>query len=126
MSEIITVQLIASVGALLVAVVGLIGGNRKLRSIGADAAEARNQTANTHDTNLRDDIDAMRREVAGVKSDVSEVHDELRGVRRDINGLRQDDGEIRRQMRIDAERAKAALKAHILAAGDEHEGQPDG
>lgn len=123
MSEAITLELISQVGLLLAAVIGLVGGRRKLRQIGADAAEARNQTANTHDTNLRDDIDSMRREigvvkddVGGVKDDIAGVHAELRGVRKDINGLRDDDGEIRRQMRIDAERAQAALKAHIDSA----------
>lgn len=116
MSEAITLELISQVGLLLAAVIGLVGGRRKLRQIGADAAEARNQTANTHDTNLRDDIDSMRRELGGVKDDIAGVHAELRGVRKDINGLRDDDGEIRRQMRIDAERAQAALKAHIDSA----------
>lgn len=56
MTESIWVQLITTAGVLGVAIVqGLM--TRRLKAIGADAAEARNQTKNTHQTNLRDDLD---------------------------------------------------------------------
>lgn len=112
----ITVQIIATVGLVVVAWIG----NRKLNRIGADAKEARNQTANTHETNLRDDLDDLHagvrevtRQVREVYEDLQSVHGDVRGIRRDINGLRADDGEIRLQLRLERERAMQALEDHV-------------
>lgn len=121
------VQLIATFGLVVVALIG----NRKLNRIGADAKEARDQTANTHDTNLRDDLDELRNRQATLGDELKSqqatlgsdlglvmetfkaVHDDVRGIRHDINGLREDNGEIRRKQRMDASRARRDLRDHI-------------
>lgn len=66
-SAAVTVQLIASLGLVLVALVG--AATPVWRRLGrikaaaeathAEAAQAREQVANDHDTNLRDDMDAV-------------------------------------------------------------------
>lgn len=56
------VQVVTTVGVVIVAVIQA-AANRRLKVIGRDAAEARSQTANTHDTNLRHDIDNIAAKV---------------------------------------------------------------
>jgi hypothetical protein len=59
-------------------------------------AETRDQIRNSHATNLRDDEDKIGRIVA-------EVRDELRDQRRDIGGLRQDLSALRGELRDERE-----------------------
>ena len=86
MTEPVTLQIITTVGLVVVAWLG----NRKLNRIGGDAREARDQTANSHGTNLRDDmdrheekLDAMRLEIRGLHDDDGELGDTVsrQGVR---------------------------------------------
>jgi len=72
---------------------------RTLKIVAADAREARQQTANTHDTNLRDDLDAMRSDIGEVRRSTGVVRRELRGVRRDVGSLQEDVAEVREEQR---------------------------
>lgn len=58
MTEVITTT-ITTIGVVVVAVLQL-KQKRQLNRIGVDAAEARQQTTNSHQTNLRDDVDAAK------------------------------------------------------------------
>lgn len=69
----IIVALIAQTGAILGI---LISTRRKLSSIGDDAREARDQTANSHGTNLRDDLDRIEAKVDRTAADVRALHDD--------------------------------------------------
>lgn len=51
--------LITAAGAVVVAVVGVVG----LRWQGRHLKEVRHQVANSHETNLRDDLDGMRDDI---------------------------------------------------------------
>lgn len=55
MSDAVVVTLITVVGGGLLTILGALLS--KVNAVGKDAAEARDQTANSHDINLRDDID---------------------------------------------------------------------
>jgi len=58
---------------------------KSVRQVAADARETRDQTANTHDKNLRDDLDEKDE---GVHAALANVIEELRETRRDIGGIR--------------------------------------
>ena len=72
MTEPITLQIITVLGGVIVALIG----NRKLNRIGGDAREARDQTANSHGTNLRDDLDRIEGKVDRTAADVRALHDD--------------------------------------------------
>jgi len=55
MSEAVIVTLITVIGGGLIGILGTLAA--KISRVGKDAAEARDQTANSHTINLRDDID---------------------------------------------------------------------
>lgn len=55
----IQTALISAAGAVAVAVVGVVG----LRWQGRHLKEVRHQVANSHETNLRDDLDGMRDDI---------------------------------------------------------------
>jgi hypothetical protein len=103
----------------VITTVGTVLANRpmrkKLEAVAADAREARDQTANTHKTNLRDDLDAFRDEVRQGFEDVATeqgetrrsvgiVRRELRGVRKDVGSLQEDVVEIHDETRTVRER----------------------
>ena len=44
-------------------------------------AEVREQVANTHTTNLREDLDAIHADVRGIRTDVQDLRAEVRDVR---------------------------------------------
>lgn len=118
-------------GTVLVAAVGGFFawlGKRKLDRIGAsassaaaDAAEARNQTANTHETNLRDDLDekfkAVHDKLDAQAAATAEVKDEQREQRRDIGGVR---SEIR-AVRDDASKLRAQVDGNAAAQRLQHD-----
>lgn len=58
MTENVLVQVVTTLGVVVVAVVQALS-HRRLKAIGADAKEARDQTANTHSSNLREDMDKI-------------------------------------------------------------------
>ena len=76
MPDDVVIQLITTGGLIVVAIVG----NKKLNRIGGDAKEARDQTANTHDTNLRDDLDekfaGLARKVDHLGREITSLHDD--------------------------------------------------
>lgn len=112
MSDAIIVQLITTVGLVVVAVIG----NRKLNRIGQDARTTAQQTANEHHDapfpNLRDELTAVRegqedlRVSVGrladaqdaTRQDVGGLHSEVRTVRNDITGMRTDARHDRREI----------------------------
>lgn len=76
MTEPVTLQIITTVGLVVVAWLG----NRKLNRIDGNAREAREQTANEHADaefpNMRDEITALHTDVRGLRNDVLALHDE--------------------------------------------------
>ncbi|WP_194521982.1 DUF2746 domain-containing protein [Cellulosimicrobium sp. JZ28] len=118
--------LIALVAVALITTGGTVLANRpmrkKLEAVAADAREARDQTANTHDTNLRDDLDAFRNEVRRGFEDVSSeqgevrrsvgiARREIRGVRKDVGSLQEDVVEVRDETRTVRERLDEHLSS---------------
>lgn len=81
----------AVVGPLIMLIVGWFL-NRKVNRVEAHTAETLNQVKNSHQTNLRNDIDDIR-------YDIASVHDEVRGVRIEVRGLHKDDEHIREDVR---------------------------
>jgi len=105
--------------------------NRKIRAEAAstrdDVAEIRNQVANTHDSNLRDDLDAKFEEMGskfaavqsgleGVREDLGGIHSETRDLRKDVAGIRTDARQDRRsiaELRAEVgEQIKQGLENH--------------
>lgn len=95
------------VNVLLILVLALItwlsnrGTKRELRGVAADARTAAEQTANTHTTNLRDDLDEKVARIErglgtladaqeATREDIGGLHSEVRDTRKDITGLRDD------------------------------------
>lgn len=108
----VVVQLVTTGGLIVIALIG----RKKLDAIAGDAKEARDQTANTHKSNLRDDIDGLRDDVTGLKDTLGVVHGDLRGLQKDVTGLRSADGTIRKQLALavqDREHALEQLRAEI-------------
>lgn len=64
-----------------------------------DLKAIRHQTENSHDTNLRDDIDEIREMV---RDGMADIRGDISGIRKDIGGLR---GELRieREERIESD-----------------------
>ena len=68
MTEALWVAIIVQTGGVVAAV---LAGGKKLNRIDSNAKETRDQTANTHKTNLRDDLDDIRGEVRGIARQVA-------------------------------------------------------
>lgn len=67
MSEVVVVTLITVVGGGLLGILGTLVAKvnhvgRRVKEVGVDATIAREQTQNSHDTNLRDNIDKNHKE----------------------------------------------------------------
>ncbi|QGJ90179.1 membrane protein [Mycobacterium phage SheaKeira] len=75
------------------------------RTHGKKLGDIKEQVANSHSTNLRDDIDRVIAAVAAVTETVGDVKFQLRDVKQDIGGLRE---ELRfeRQERINGDRIR--------------------
>lgn len=105
--------------------------NKKIRAEAAttreDVAEIRNQVANTHDSNLRDDLDEkfeamstkfglVQTGLEGVRNDLGGLHSETRDLRNDVQGLRADARHDRRsiaEIRSEvAEQVKSGIQEH--------------
>lgn len=80
MTENITIQIITTLGLVVVAWLG----NRKLNRIGSDAKEAREQTANSHQNA---EFPNLREELTAVHADVREVAEIVRGHDRHLERL---------------------------------------
>lgn len=72
MTETVIVQIITTAGVVIVAFMQLLT-NRRLKTVGEDAAEARNQTKNTHETNLRHDLDEVKDKMTGLDEAVGQA-----------------------------------------------------
>ena len=112
LTEPVMVQMITTLGLVITAILG----GRKLNKVGRDAKEARDQTANTHETNLRDDLDSqhasvieglkevildirgLRDDHQATRKDIGILHGAIRGVVRDITGLRETDSQARSEL----------------------------
>lgn len=82
-------ELIAAAGAVLLAVLGMVAAElrrqgRTLRRTAADAAEARDQVANTHQTNLRDDLDGLTQRLDLVLSKQDSTDEQIGALRGEL------------------------------------------
>lgn len=114
MTEAVWVQIITTLGLVVIAVIG----NRKLNRIGGDAREAREQTANTHETNLRDDVDAIAELVRGQSRHLERID-------RHLEDLHTEDESIEQTLGTRAGRLARALADQQAALADaihRHEG----
>lgn len=104
--------LIAIIGAIVALVTLFVQQNRhnrkvsaRLGTIGDDAREAKEQVANTHSTNLRDDMDEFRDEMRAILGEVrkdsardkAELRQELQVIRGDVAQIRESDNADRRE-----------------------------
>lgn len=96
----------AVVVALIVNLCALIGNLVTARRTAARVSEVHEQVHNSHETNLRVDLDGIRSEVRAGRAENRETYQsvrELRGdlvqVREDIRGLRADDAQQRADLR---------------------------
>lgn len=73
---------------------------KTLGVIADDTGAIREQTENSHNTNLRDDVDRVGERIEDAVEKLADLVRDLRGLRQDIGGLR---GELRdeRQERLD-------------------------
>lgn len=105
----VQVAAITAGGTVAVALVGVVvellrRQSKAISTVAEHAAEARDQVANTHSTNLRDDLDAVAYRIDRVL-ELQERHSE------DIAALRQDIAHERRERLAVAER----LDDHMAA-----------
>ncbi|WNM67510.1 membrane protein [Mycobacterium phage Shadow1] len=89
-------------GLALINGVGLVAVWLKTRSTKGTVDTVREHVANSHTTNLRDDIDGLRDAIHGVR-------DHLGDVTRDIGGVRADVGQLRGEVREDRAHAHGRL-----------------
>lgn len=104
------------VGPLLVLVVGWFL-NKRIGKVAEHTTQTLDQVKNSHDTNFRDDVDALHQEVRESREDSRSIHAELREMRTDITGLRRDDAvarsdldSLRRRVRDNEERMHDHLR----------------
>lgn len=100
-----------TVGSVMVARI-----NTQLKRIGADAAEARHQTKNSHDENLRDALDRQhdetRKAIDAVAADVRRLDTSVGGLHEDVRLLHTADG----RQSDSVERLRAEIPTQIEAA----------
>lgn len=113
-TEAVVIQIIITAGVILAAgIPAYLQFKAKLLDIGDDAAEARKQTQNSDQTNLREELDARHELIIGT---LAELTRDLRGIRRDNLDTRKDIGQLRsddRQARRDAYQLRQDLREHI-------------
>lgn len=113
-TEAVITNLVTTIGVVLAAgIPAYYSFKTKLTQIGEDAAEAREQTANTHTTNLREELDVRHELIVGTLSELSK---DIRGVRRDHLSTRQDIGQLRaedRAARRETQGLRQELRDHI-------------
>lgn len=113
-TEAVIIQIIITAGVVLAAgIPAYLQFKSKLLDIGDDAAEARKQTENSHQTNLREELDARHELLIGT---LAELTRDLRGIRKDNLDTRKDIGQLRaedRAARRDTYNLRNDLKSHI-------------
>lgn len=114
LTEAVIAQIVATIGVVLAAgIPAYLTFKSKLTEIGEDAAEAREQTKNTHSTNMREELDARHELIIGT---LAEVTRDIRGIRRDHLDTRKDIGQLRsedRAARREAHQLRQDLRDHI-------------
>lgn len=103
MSEAIIIQLIVTLGVILVpGIPAYFAFKSKLVEIADDAREARVQVKNTHTTNLREEGDERHGEIMDKLEALAETQTEqgrnIRGVRKEIGLLHEADRQVRREL----------------------------
>lgn len=73
MTEAIVIAIITQTALIIVSLIQNRNTSKKTESIAADAKVARDQTANTHNTNLRDDVDVVIGSVQNISKDIRDV-----------------------------------------------------
>ena len=132
MTGVVAAQTIATVGLIIVALITALStraNGKHIARVGQDVAEVRNQTQNSHESNLRVNIDVnheatiaaigqVRAEIATVRGDVGAVRGDLGGLHRDITGLHQADvnqQEALRQAVAEREHALTVIRREVTA-----------
>lgn len=114
LTEVVIAQIVATIGVVLAAgIPAYLTFKTKLTEIGKDAAEARKQTKNTHNTNLREELDARHELVIGT---LAELTRDIRGIRKDNLDTRKEIGQLRaedRAGRRDTYNLRNELRNHI-------------
>ncbi|UTN93224.1 membrane protein [Mycobacterium Phage Sunflower1121] len=91
-------------GLAVVNIAGLVTIWLKARGTHRTMDTVREHVANSHTTNLRDDIDGLRDAIGGVR-------DHLGDVTRDIGGVRADVGQLRGEVRDDRAHAHGRMSS---------------
>lgn len=122
MSEAIIIQLIVTLGVILVpGIPAYFAFKSKLVEIADDAREARVQVKNSHTTNLREEGDERHEEIMGKLDSLAETQTEhgrnIRGVRQEIGLLHEADRQVRRELsdHLDQTAENMALVRRIAA-----------
>ncbi|AKY03633.1 hypothetical protein SEA_IZZY_26 [Streptomyces phage Izzy] len=89
------VALISTGGTIAVALIGALvellrRQNRAIEEVRENAQEARDQVANTHSTNLRDDLDDLHNDVREVLRVLGQHSEEIAGLRGDLRQERRE------------------------------------
>lgn len=113
MTEPIILALIAQAGLIGTA---LIAQSRKLNRIGSDAREARDQTANSHGTNLRDDVDNVDGKVVALSGQMHGLARTLHRIEAWMKDLTEADSQLEDTMdrrKLAAQRDLGKLREEI-------------
>lgn len=115
----VQVSLVTAGGTIAVAFVGAIveflrRQNNAINEVRENAAEARNQVANTHNTNLRDDLDQVIDGLEAVLAGQSRHDEALAEQSRELGGLRRDLA----HERVERLGVSDRLDAHVRWAND--------
>lgn len=117
MTESILIAIVQYVGAPIVAALLAAAGvllkerahqrevSSKLDRIGRDAAVAKEQTTNTHHTNLRDDLDGIRAAVETLDQRVQPMTGQIRMIGTNVRSLQKDVGGLKQENRDDRKEA---------------------
>ncbi|QIS16507.1 DUF2746 domain-containing protein [Nocardia arthritidis] len=66
---------------------------------GEDLKEVKEQVTNSHNSNLRDDLDEIAKEVRGVRQDIAELRAEVRDLRGQVRDIRQESTDFEHDVR---------------------------
>ncbi|MFF8845490.1 DUF2746 domain-containing protein [Streptomyces sp. NPDC015127] len=106
----VQVALVTAGGTVVVAVIGVFA--ELLRRQTATLSEVRDQVSNTHDTNLRDDLDSVMHRLDRVIDNQTRQNEALERHGRDLTSLREEIAHERRERLSVEER----LDDHIVSA----------
>lgn len=90
--------ILAAIGTIVIGVLTVRGqraGRARARKIDAKTEAIHEQTVNTHDTNMRDDLDEIRDMVKVISARQIDQGRDIRGLRTDVGELRGEDRDAR-------------------------------